>query len=85
MPHIDLKLDGDACWPDLEERLAMPCTEAEATGLGMAGLAGGMSSGKPSVTIRLDFADGSSRVVQTSLSLLLIAADAFRARFGDPR
>jgi hypothetical protein len=85
VPTLHLQLEGDGCWPDLFERLAKPCGPSEATGLHVAGLEGGMSGGKPSVTIRLDFADGSSRIVQTSLALFLIAADALRERYGDPR
>jgi hypothetical protein len=87
MPQIDLTLtsDGDGVWPDLQERLAKPCTTGEADRLHVAGLAAGMTSGKPSVTLRLDFADGLSRVAQTSLALFLTAAEALRAAYGDPR
>jgi hypothetical protein len=44
-----------------------------------------MVSGKPSIAIRLDLDDGSSVVAETSLALFLMAADAFKAKYGDPR
>jgi hypothetical protein len=81
MPALTLKLDGDNAWPDLPNR-----TVHHVTGMfEIAGLAGGMESGKPSIAIRLDLDDGSSVVAETSLALFLMAADAFKAKYGDPR
>lgn len=48
-------------------------------------LEGGMASGNPSVGIAVERPDGSFLLAQTSMKLFLTAADAFRARFGDPR
>lgn len=48
-------------------------------------LEGGMASGNPSVGIAVERPDGSWLLAQTSLKLFLTAADAFRAKYGDPR
>lgn len=84
MIALTIKLDGDGAWPDLGHR-----TEAglvlEARSIEIAGLAGGMASGKPSVMIRIDRPDGRVTIAETSLALLLTAADALKARYGDPR
>ena len=45
----------------------------------------GMYSGKPSVAMRFDLPDGKIVVVETSLRLFLVAADALKAKYGDPR
>jgi hypothetical protein len=81
MPALTLKLDGDNAWPDLASRTVHRVTGT----FEIAGLAGGMVSGKPSIAIRLDLDDGSSVVAETSLALFLMAADAFKAKYGDPR
>lgn len=84
MIAIELKLDGDGAWPDFEyiietDRLI------EANALKIAALGGGMKSGNPSVSIRLDLPGGGVALAQTSLALFLMAADALKARYGDPR
>jgi len=61
------------------------------TAIGVTGLKGGMSSGKPSVMLRFDlppedgFPQGRVVLAETSLALFLMAADGLKARFGDPR
>lgn len=51
----------------------------------IGGLAGGMVGGKPSVGIHFMLPNGEGVLFETSLALFLTAADALRARFGDPR
>jgi hypothetical protein len=86
MPAINLHLDGDACWPDLKgmsERLAdgrVIHLGNDSPPIGMALLAGGMVSGKPSVTLRLDLPDGRVVLAETSLELLTSAVRAMHAR-----
>jgi hypothetical protein len=84
MPSIDLKLDGDRCWPDLEPlRDAGRLVELmgdDAPPIGVARLAGGMVSGRSSVTLRLDLPDGRAVITETSLALFCQAADLMRAR-----
>lgn len=51
----------------------------------VGGLEGGMASGKPSVAFAFTLPDGSAVLAETSLALLLSAADALKAVYGDPR
>lgn len=86
MISIRILLDGDRSMPDLapgDERIIHLGNDAPP--MWLTALAGGMTSGKPSVMIRLDLPDGRIVMAETSLSLLLAAADAFRGRYGDPR
>jgi hypothetical protein len=84
MIALTLKLDGDRAWPDLGTKTERGLV-AEAGAIEVVGLAGGMTSGDPSVAIRLDLPDGRVAIAQTSLAMLLMAADALRARYGNPR
>lgn len=45
----------------------------------------GMASGAASVAFCFELPDGKIVIAETSLALLLTAADALKARFGDPR
>lgn len=77
--------DTDGQWKDLEQRdLEWFGADQRAT-LTIGGLAAGMTSGKPSVAIRIDYPDNRTVVVETSLANFLMAADALRIRHGDPR
>lgn len=79
MPVLNIKLDGDQCWPDLaakRERGELIQTET----ISVALLPGGMSSGKASVAIRIELPDGRTVIAQTSLELFDSAARAFRGR-----
>lgn len=73
-------LDGDGCWPDLQDKKII-----RAIGLEVAALQGGMKGGSPSVAFRINLEDGQTVIAETSLKLLLAASDLFRARYGDPR
>jgi hypothetical protein len=81
MPSMNIVLQEPA-WPELRERTDVIHTTGP---IGIAGLEGGMESGKPSVALRIDLPDGRVVLAETSLSLFLTAADALRARYGDPR
>lgn len=50
----------------------------------IGGMSNGTINGKPTVMIGLDM-DDHILVVETTLALLLTAADAFKAKYGDPR
>lgn len=69
MPNLTLILDGDNCWPDLQEKAYQ---ESRAP-IQVAVLPQGMASGKPSITFRLDLPDGSIAIAQTSVALLIAA------------
>ena len=82
MPSIDIILDGEGAFNDVPpEKFAHTQEEIR-----IAGLERGMTSGKPSVAIGVFLPHGGGCVLaETSLALFLMAADALKARFGDPR
>jgi hypothetical protein len=73
---LDDKTAGPA-WPDLDRKNV---THVQAT-LDVVALAGGMTSGKPSVCIRLDLPDGRVVLAETSAALFCAAGSAIGARF----
>lgn len=77
MPELDLILDGEGRFPELE------ILGTEATRLRVAGLSKGMKSGRASVLLALDLPSGRVVYVQTSLRLFGVAADALRAKYPD--
>lgn len=82
MPRIDIILDGDGAFKDVPKEKLGHTTEP----IRVVALEGGMKSGKPSVAIGVFLPHGGGCVIaETSLALFLSAADALRARFGDPR
>ena len=76
---------AEPAWPDLLERTDDVYHLAGGSHIQVTGLEGGMQSGRPSVAIRLDLEDGRVVLAETSLALFLSAADALKARYGDPR
>lgn len=87
MAELQILLEGDGAWPDLMEKRArgtLVHLGNDAPPIQIAALAGGMSSGKPSVMIRLDLPDGTSVLAEMSLRLFLAAATALAGRYGDP-
>lgn len=81
MPSIDIRLNGDGAFSDVPpEKLIHNLNP-----LRVSCLAAGMQSGKPSVAIGVFLDDGGCVITETSLALFLAAADALRARYGDPR
>ena len=80
MITLSIILDGEGCWPDLAEK-----GFEKADLVSIAALSDGMTSGKPSIAFRFSLCDGRTAIGQTSLALFLSAADAFRAKYGDPR
>lgn len=81
MPSIDIVLNMEGQGKHLEGKTIHHVRESFKIG----GLPGGMTSGKPSVMMEIPLPDGTYAVVETSLALLLSAADALKARYGDPR
>jgi hypothetical protein len=79
MPSLPVHLDGDECWPDLGSK-----GWEEASRVEVAVLPGGMSTGKPSVTIRFDMPDGRVVLGQTSMALFVMAARMMVSRYGEP-
>lgn len=82
MPVMNIILEEPA-WPELlDPGRKVVHTK---TAIGVAALTGGMTSGKPSVAFRIDLPDGTTVIAETSLALFLTAADALKAKYGDPR
>jgi len=81
MPALNIRLDGDGMMADVPLERIRHTTAPIRVGA----LEGGMQSGKPSVAFGIDLGDGTWVLAETSLALFLGAADALRARFGDPR
>lgn len=72
--------DGDGQFPEMEGK-----TVHRTERLTVTALTGGLASGKPSVALIAQLDDGSFVFCETTLALFLSAADALRARHGDPR
>jgi hypothetical protein len=79
MPVLSIILDGDGALKEERDRVV----EGEFTRV--LTLDSGMASGKPSVGVVVELPDGTVALGQTSLGLFLMAADAFKAKHGDPR
>jgi hypothetical protein len=78
MIPLSINLNGDNAWPDLAQKVV-----TEATQISLAMLDGGMSSGKPSITIRIDLPNGRVVLAQTSARLFCTAARAVMAKHPD--
>ena len=79
MIPLVIKMDGDNAWPDLRGKTIHHVKEK----LEVAVLDKGMTSGRPSVAIRLDLEDGSSVIAETSARLFCAAAKALMAKYPD--
>jgi hypothetical protein len=78
MPAIDINLSGDNAWPDLRDRRDDILEAADLWRL--TAREGGMSSGAPSVGLRLDCGD-KVVIAETSLAAWIAATCALRGKF----
>jgi len=78
MIPFEVIMEGDDCWPDLKTK---PWTEGRLVGVAI--LDHGTSSGKPSISFRIDMPDGSSVMAQTTARLFCTAAKMFMAKYPD--
>ncbi len=76
MAVLSFSLDGDGCWPDLKEVLARGDLIRPSAPLRLALLKSGMTSGRPSVAVRVDLDDGRVVWTQVSLAQLVVAVKA---------
>jgi hypothetical protein len=87
MPSLRIVLDGEGAFPELaqlhEQGLLIHLTDD--ADIAVTSLAGGMQSGDPSAAFVFRLPDGRAVFAETSLRLLLTAADALKSRHGDPR
>ena len=84
MPVLKLNMEGDGCWQDLHTLFASRHLRRSES-IEIAVMEKGMTSGKPSVAIRVNLDEGDVVIAETSLALFLSAADAFKGKYGDPR
>lgn len=83
MIPLSINMNGDEAWPDLRERKFEHVKGGEGGArLELAILPGGMSSGLPSVAIRVDTPNGGPIVVvETSARLFCTAARMIMAKY----
>lgn len=81
MISMTIILEGDNAWPDLKDKDFVHLREGPP--IQVAVLDQGMSSGRPSVAMRIDLPDGSSIVAETSARLFATAARAIMAKYPD--
>ncbi len=75
MDPVHLHLDGDGCWPDLGTKVYKHGVLME-----VAYLAGGMSGGNPSVSMRITLDDGSIVIAETSARMFVTVAAAIKGK-----
>jgi len=80
MTGLRIVLEADGQFPEMAGK-----TVHRLDGFAVTSLAGGTTSGAPSIAIIAELPDGSFVFAETTLKLFLTAADMFKARHGDPR
>lgn len=84
MIQIDIILEGDGAYADFADKKIIHLGVG-APPIRITGLRGGMTSGRPSVSIGIQIDPEIMILAETSLRLFLDAADALREYYGDPR
>lgn len=79
---LTIHLEGDGVWPDLQDKRDKIIHIGNGGHMEVAGLRGGMTSGRPSVMFRIDLPDGRVVMAETTMRLFLMAARAFDIRYG---
>lgn len=85
MPTINVNLDGEGVWPDMEQlindgKLIIIPDEAA---IDIAVLDDGTVSGEPSMAFRFHLPDGKVVFAQTTLRLYLLTASVIQAKYPD--
>lgn len=82
MLQMSLNFDGDACWPDLSfGKNANAIHLTEGNPIKIAVLTAGMTSGRPSIAIRIDLPGGPAIVAETSARLLVSIGRLIEAKY----
>jgi hypothetical protein len=81
MPTLELVMDGSN-WPELRDHDIIHLGN-NAPAIGVAVLDAGMSSGRPSIMMRLDLPDGRIVLAETSMRLFVHAASMMLAKYPD--
>lgn len=79
MPTLITLLNADNAWPELKDKSIIHLAN-DAPPIQIGVLDRGMSSGRPSVAIRIDLPDGRYVIAETSARLFVGAARAIHAR-----
>lgn len=81
MPLIRLILDGDNAFPDLKDKIGTDAVVhlADETKWTIVRLQSGMTSGKNSLTLRIDLPDGRTLLAETSVAAFMATAAALGA------
>jgi hypothetical protein len=82
MIGMTISLSGDNAWPDLQDKDIIHLANG-APPIQIAVLEGGLTSGRPSVAIRIDLPDGQTLVAETTARLFCTAARAIQAKYPD--
>lgn len=80
MPVINLKLNGENAWPDLQGKSIIHMGQG-APAIEMALLDNGMESGAPSLAMRFDLPDGKALIVETSAQLYCSIARVIMGKY----
>ena len=80
MTALNINLNGDGAWPDLKDKPVIHLGEG-APPIGLVVLDGGMSSGRPSVALRLELPDGQTVIAEMSARLFCSAAHTIMAKY----
>ncbi len=87
MTSIDIKMDGDGCWPDLKEKHAAGQVEWHASLASVSLLPDGevtdltgKSRRVPIVTLRIEMPDGKVALAQVKLEMLDTIVRGFKSR-----
>ena len=83
MPTLTIVMDATEGWPELRGHPETIKTPDEHRPIGIGIMPGGMKSGKPSVFIRFDMADGTVILGETSAALFATAGRAIMAKYPD--
>lgn len=85
MPVVQIILAGDKCWPDLKDKQKAGKLNwlggLHGTPIQFTALPGGMTSGLPSIALRIDIPGGRVVVAETSMQMFLTVARAFAAKY----
>jgi hypothetical protein len=82
MKQLNIILNGDNAFPDLDRDRVIHVGN-DGPPIEVAVLAGGMTSGRPSLMIRIDLPDGQTVMAETSARLFCTAARAIMGRYPD--
>lgn len=85
MIQMNVLLEGDKCWPDLEQKaidnkvIHLDGNDLPPIQVGV--IEGGLASGRPSLTLRIDLPDGKVILAETTARLFCTSARIIMAKY----